>query len=766
MAIATNLGFPRMGPRRELKRLLEGYWQRTRGATEMLEGAKALKEQAWKWQTEAGINHVPVGDFSLYDHVLDWAERVGAIPPAYQSPKLVSRIERYFAMARGTQDAAHLPALEMTKWFNTNYHYIVPEWSLDQAFHLDAAPFLQDVQSAQQHAEGARPVVLGPVSLLWLGKMAGSEARSIDLLDRLLPVYEQLLDQLEQVGCQWVQWDEPILAIDLDEPHRRALQLSLERLTSGRRIKLLLTSYFESLGDHLPWAFSLPVAGVHLDLVSDPAQLPQALAHLRDDQHLSLGLVDGRNVWRTDLNRAIGLAEQGAGAVGGERLLIAPSCSLLHCPVDLSSETRLDAEVRPWLAFARQKLDEIFTITQAVNQGRFSVDDKLRENAEALQARRASSQTTNPQVRQRVGQIDPGMYRRPSRYAVRQSQQRSRLKLPLLPTTTIGSFPQTGEIRRKRAAFRQGDLSADAYHEFLKAETAACIAAQEEIGLDVLVHGEFERNDMVEYFGQQLQGFVVTRHGWVQSYGSRCVKPPILYGDVQRTAPLTVPMTQFAQSLTERPVKGMLTGPVTILNWSFVRDDQPREATCRQIALAIRDEVSELEAAGIHVIQIDEPALREGLPLRREDQPSYLAWAVDAFRLATSVVRDETQIHTHMCYCDFNDILPSIAALDADVISLETSRSKMELLKAFSQFQYPNEIGPGVYDIHSPRIPTIDEMVDLLHRAAEVIPPERLWVNPDCGLKTRRWTEVEAALKAMVEAARQAREQLCLSPAR
>lgn len=761
MAIATNLGFPRIGAKRELKWLLEKYWKGTIGADDLLTGADEIRQTNWKSQVEAGIGQLPVGDFSLYDHVLDWSLRVGAVPAAYQTPQLVSELDRYFAMARGTQKGADLPALEMTKWFNTNYHYIVPEWSADQTFELNADAFLAEIAAAQEIAQDVRPVVLGPVSLLLLGKLKGSDASPLVLLDKLLPVYSQLLEKLSEAGVKWVQWDEPILALDLSDEAQAALKHSLASLSESRgEVKLVLTSYFESLRENLPLAFSLPVDAVHLDLVYGPEQLPAALKNIRPEQFLSLGLVDGRNVWRTDLAKALETAQQAAAAIGKDRLLIAGSCSMLHSPVDLEHETAIDAEVKSWLAFARQKLDEIAILTRAINEGPESVARQLKENAAAIEARRTSRRTHNPLVRDRQKAISPESLSRQADYATRKAQQQDRLKLPLLPTTTIGSFPQTSEVRQARAAFRKGELQADAYQKFLQTETEKCIARQESLGIDVLVHGEFERNDMVEYFGEQLEGFVVSKNGWVQSYGSRCVKPPIIFGDVVRPTAMTVEMTKYAQSLTERPVKGMLTGPVTILFWSFIRDDQPRQETCEQIALAIRDEATDLESAGIGVIQIDEPALREGLPLRQADQPAYLRWAVDAFRLASSGVANQTQIHTHMCYCEFNEILPSIAALDADVISIETSRSKMELLDGFGNFQYPNEIGPGVYDIHSPRVPATSEMVGLLKKAVDVIPAQRLWVNPDCGLKTRGWVEVEAALQSMVEAAHQVRSLL------
>jgi 5-methyltetrahydropteroyltriglutamate--homocysteine methyltransferase len=641
----------------------------------------------------------------------------------------------------------------MTKWFDTNYHYLVPEFHPEQRFRLASTKPIDEYLEAKALGIETRPVLLGPVSFLLLGRATVAHFDPLTLLDRLLPVYAEVLHRLKAAGARYVQMDEPCLVLDLPPGARQAYEQAYAALNRPEHPALVLTTYFGGLEENLPLALSLPVAAVHLDLVRAPEQLDPALAHLPEDRILSLGLVDGRNVWRTDLDVAASMLRRAVDALGRERVWVGPSCSLLHVPIDLDAEPELDPEIRPWLAFARQKLDEVVTLKRLVNEGEAAVGDRLEAARRARQKRLTSARRIDPEVRRRLATLSPEMTRRGRPFAERYALQRTRLKLPPLPTTTIGSFPQTDELRRQRAAFRRGELSREAYEQFLEATIAETIARQEAIGLDVLVHGEPERSDMVEYFAEQLQGFLVTQNGWVQSYGTRCVRPPILYGDVVRRGPMTVRWTTFAQRCTARPVKGILTGPVTILQWSFVRDDQPRADTCRQIALALRDEVADLEAAGIAVIQIDEPALREGLPLRRRDWPAYLEWAVECFRLASCVVRDETQIHTHMCYADFEDILEAIAALDADVISIEAARSRMALLDAFRRFHYPNAIGPGVYDIHSPRVPSVEEIEALLERALEVIPAERLWVNPDCGLKTRRWAEVEPALRHMVQAA-------------
>jgi 5-methyltetrahydropteroyltriglutamate--homocysteine methyltransferase len=673
-------------------------------------------------------------------------------------------------MARGVAhegERSGAAALEMTKWFDTNYHYLVPEFEKGQKFSLVSDKPMAEFKEARDLGIRARPIVLGPVSFLLLGKAKETGVDPLELWPSLVPVYEELLRRLAAAGADWVQIDEPCLVTDLD-PRVLPMLDSIYRRMAGAAgdTNLLFATYFGDLGKALPAVLRLPVRAVHLDLIRGPDQLDEAVKLASPNQMLSLGLIDGRNIWRADLLAALNVVDQTVERLGADRVLIAPSCSLLHVPFDLDDEDELDPELRSWLAFARQKLDEVAVLARAVEKGRNAVADKLEENRAAMASRRMSPRTMDPAVRRRLTEVSPTMLSRGRPYDSRRASQRARTPLPLLPTTTIGSFPQTEDVRKARAAHRSGKLPAGQYETFLKAQVADAVRWQEEIGLDVLVHGEFERNDMVEYFGENLDGFAFTANGWVQSYGSRCVKPPLIYGDVKRRGPMTVEWARYAQSLTSRPVKGMLTGPVTILQWSFVRDDQPRRDTCWQIALAIRDEVADLESAGIAVIQVDEPALREGLPLRRAEWESYLRWAVDAFRLASSGVRDETQMHTHMCYCEFNDIIDSIAAMDADVISIETSRSQMELLGAFARFRYPNEVGPGVYDIHSPRVPTQEGVEQLLEKALSVLSPEQLWVNPDCGLKTRRWEEVRPALTILVEAAREMRRRLAETPVR
>jgi 5-methyltetrahydropteroyltriglutamate--homocysteine methyltransferase len=741
-----------MGIYRETKKALERYWSNKITSNELLEVTGQVRQEAWELQRRAGLDVVPCNDFSLYDHVLDTAVMVGAVPERFE--KIDDDLDRYFVMARGSKAAGektNLAALEMTKWFDTNYHYLVPEFHEGQQFRLAWLKPVDEFLEAKRLGYQARPVLVGPVTFLSLGKSKVGQFEPLDLLDSLIPVYEELLSKLHQAGADWVQIDEPCLAMDTDERTIEAIEQAYSRLGAvNSGLKIMFTTYFGSIGTHIERISKLPVAGLHLDLVRAPEDLEIALKKIRPDFTLSLGLVDGRNVWRTDLEHAVFVAIE---ASKHAKIEIAPSCSLLHSPIDLEGETGIDRNVREWLAFSKQKIEELSIIAKAVNFGRDSVQDKINENRAILDRRAHSELTFDPDVRKRSGLIGQDLLNRQSAFHVRKPLQQDKLGLPEFPITTIGSFPQTDEVRKKRAEFESGKLSHDEYHSYLKERTIEAIRWQEEVGLDVLVHGEFERKDMVEHFGELLKGFVFSKNGWVQSYGSRCVKPPIIYGDVSRRQPMTTAWTRFAQALTERPVKGMLTGPVTILQWSFVRDDQPRSETCRQIALAIRDEVVDLEAGGAGIIQIDEPALREGLPLRKKDWPDYLRWAVDAFRLASSGVRDETQIHTHMCYCEFNDIIDSIAELDADVISIETSRSQMELLSAFGEFSYPNDIGPGVYDIHSPRIPTQDEIETLLRKAMEVLSPEQIWVNPDCGLKTRRWEEVKPALAAMVAAA-------------
>lgn len=753
MAITHSLGFPRIGIRRELKTALEAYW---RGETDQaaLRGVgQQLRERHWQAQMEAGLDLIPVGDFAYYDHMLNMTALLGAIPPRFGLGERLD-LDGYFALARGT---ATQPALEMTKWFDSNYHYLVPEFLPDTGFRLDTRWLFEDIAAVQHLRLRPKVVLVGPLTYLWLGKAKQTGFNRLDLLPRLLPVYRELLAALHAQGIAWVQLDEPALALDLPPDWLAALFAAYASL-AGEAPSILLATYFGAVTAHAERLKALPVAGVHLDAVRAPQQVATFIRAYPADKILSLGIVDGRNIWRTDLSQALDLLEP-AQAILGSRLWLAPSCSLLHVPISLAEETALDAEIKPWLAFAREKLDELMLLDKALRLGRPAIAAALAACAQARRDRATAPWVRRADVWQSMQQIAVTDYQRQAPFAARITAQQARLQLPLFPTTTIGSFPQTADIRAARAAFKRGEIDAAAYREAMQAEIRHAVAQQQAIGLDVLVHGEAERNDMVEYFAEQLDGFAFTAHGWVQSYGSRCVKPPLIVGDVARRQPMTVDWIGYAQSLTTKPMKAMLTGPVTLLQWSFVRDDQPRASTALQIALALRAEVADLEAAGIAVIQIDEPAFREGLPLHRADWDEYLRWAVDAFRLCSAGVGDATQIHTHMCYSEFNDILPAIAALDADVITVETSRSDMELLDAFHAFHYPNAIGPGVYDIHSPRIPALAEMVALLDKAQQVIAPQRLWVNPDCGLKTRGWAETEPALRRMVAAAAQLRAQ-------
>ncbi|MCW4472816.1 5-methyltetrahydropteroyltriglutamate--homocysteine S-methyltransferase [Xanthomonas sp. H13-6] len=752
MTIVTNLGFPRIGARRELKQALEAFWRGDTDAATLQDVAHELRRKHWRLQAGAGADVVPCNDFSLYDHVLDTAVLFDAIPARYRALADADPLAGYFALARGIQkDGVDLPALEMTKWFDTNYHYLVPELEAGQAFALRGDKPLREYREARALGLQARPVLLGPVSFLLLSKTVDGSDR-LALLDRLLWAYAELLGKLQEAGADWVQIDEPCLVLDLDEAARAAYRKAYRLLADVPRPKLLLATYFGALEDNLELAAGLPVDGLHLDLVRGKEQLNEVLTHWPQQRVLSLGLVDGRNIWRANLDDALVLARFARARRSPENLWLAPSCSLLHVPVDLSGEKKLPADLLSWLSFARQKIGELRVLADALDAVP-TAEAALADARERVAARRASPRVHRAEVAARLAALDAGASQRASPYPQRRAVQAARLGLPAFPTTTIGSFPQTHEVRQARARYRSGKLGQADYDAFIAAETERCVRIQEQLGLDVLVHGEFERNDMVEYFGEQLDGFAFTGNGWVQSYGSRCVKPPIIYGDVSRPAPMTVRWSRYAQSLTGKPMKGMLTGPVTVLQWSFVRDDQERAQTCRQIALALRDEVADLEAAGIGVIQIDEPALREGLPLRRAAWKAYLEWAVQCFRISAAGARDETQIHTHMCYSEFNDIIEAVAAMDADVISIETSRSRMELLDAFVKFRYPSGIGPGVYDIHSPRVPDPAEMLELLHKARSVLSPEQLWVNPDCGLKTRGWPETRAALAAMVAAA-------------
>ncbi|ASC91514.1 5-methyltetrahydropteroyltriglutamate--homocysteine S-methyltransferase [Alcaligenes faecalis] len=757
MTTIHNLGFPRIGAKRELKFALESYWKGESSRDELKALGAQLRQR--HWENQAGLDLVPVGDFSFYDQVLDASFLLGNLPERVQGFH-GDELDNYFRVARGRSAkgledhsacCGGVAAGEMTKWFDTNYHYIVPEFTADTQFKLDASRLLEQLAEAKAQGVKAKPVIIGPVTYLALGK-AKDESNKLALLDRLLPVYVQLLETLAKAGVEWVQIDEPILVTELDADWQQAFKTAYQQLKAAG-VKLLVATYFGQLLENAALAASLPVAGLHVDAINDRDGVDALLKLLGDDKVLSLGVINGRNIWKTDLTAVLDWVEPIAKQLG-DRLWIAPSCSLLHVPVDLDSEEKLDADVKSWLAFALQKLDELRVLGKALSQGRDVVKAELADNLAALTARRNSPRVNNPAVKAAVARISAELGKRKSVYEQRASKQAEFLKLPAFPTTTIGSFPQTAEIRRARSEFKAGRLDENSYQAAMRAEIERSVREQEKLGLDVLVHGEAERNDMVEYFGEQLDGYAFSQFGWVQSYGSRCVKPPILFGDISRPQAMTVEWITYAQSLTQKPMKGMLTGPVTILNWSFVRDDQPRSASCLQLALAIREEVLDLEKAGVHVIQIDEAALREGLPLRKSQWQSYLDWAVESFRITANGVGDETQIHTHMCYSEFNDIISSIADMDADVITIETSRSDMELLEAFENFQYPNEIGPGVYDIHSPNIPTEQHIVNLMKKAAERVPAERLWVNPDCGLKTRQWAEVIPALTNMVAAAK------------
>ena len=768
MALATNLGFPRIGAQRELKKAVESYWQGKSSAQDLLAAGKDLRARHWKLQKDAGLVHIPSNDFSFYDQVLDMTALLGAVPKRYNWTGSTVDLDTYFAMARGRQrDGVDVTAMTMTKWLDTNYHFIVPELTPDMSFKISSSKIFDEYSEAKALGIQTRPVLIGPVTWLLCGSKPENftECRFKALLPALTATYIEILKKLQSLGAEWVQIDEPCVALDLEDGAKDALETAYKEIAAAvPGLKILIATYFESLCDNIDTAFSLPVAGIHVDLVRGADQLDKILGKA-GDKTVSLGVVDGRNIWKNDLSASIAKIEKAAQRLGTDKIFVAPSCSLLHTPVDLDHETALDPQVKNWMAFATQKVAEIVTITKAVNDGRESVSRALQASDGIVQERKTSPRIHDKSVQARLKAITPDMMKRRSSFRGRQKIQHAALNLPLFPTTSIGSFPQTETIRKARAEFKSGKIDGAAYKKAMQDEIRAVVDFQHEIGIDVLVHGEPERNDMVEYFGEQLGGFVFTANGWVQSYGSRCVKPPVIFGDVSRPKPMTVEWSKFAQSLTDKIMKGMLTGPITILQWSFVRDDQPRHITARQIALAIRDEVIDLEKAGIRMIQIDEAAIREGLPLRKADYRDYLDKAVENFRLAASGVGDKTQIHTHMCYSDFNTIIESVAAMDADVISIETSRSQMRLLDAFAAFKYPNEIGPGVYDIHSPRVPDTTEMTVLLEKAAKVIAPRQLWVNPDCGLKTRGWKEVKPALKNMVEAAKQMRTKVKSSAA-
>jgi 5-methyltetrahydropteroyltriglutamate--homocysteine methyltransferase len=759
----TTLGYPRIGRDRELKRACEAYWTGALGPEALAATAAALRRAHWEAQRDAGIDLIPSGDFSLYDHVLDAVALVGAVPERYHWDGPTVDLDTYFAMARGVQRGdLDATAMEMTKWFDSNYHYIVPEWRAGQRFRLASTKPFDDLAEARALGIPAKPTLVGPLSLVLLGK---AQDERVDLLgetlDGVAAVYAEVVERLAAAGARWIALDEPCLVQDRTPGELAALRRAYATLAARKGgARLILQTYFGHVGESYETLAALPVDGIGLDLVRGAENIGLLRRHgLPADKVLLAGVIDGRNIWRANLEGALDVLDDVSAVVPHERLMVAPSCSLLHLPYDSAREEGVEPEIRGWLAFAEQKLCEVATLARALREGRAAVAGELRASAAAAGQRAASPRVRDTAVRARVA-AEGEAARLP--YAGRRPLQRERLRLPVLPATTIGSFPQTAELRRVRRRFEAGSLTRHDYDRLLEQAVAGAITAQEELGLDMLVHGEFERNDMVQYFGEQLSGFTFTRHGWVQSYGSRCVRPPIIYGDVARGAPMTVHWSTYAQSLTAKPVKGMLTGPVTILNWSFVRDDQPRAQTCRQIALALKDEVADLERAGLRAIQIDEPALREGLPLRRDKWACYLAWAVECFRVAASGAGPATQIHTHMCYSNFDDIVEAIAALDADVLSIENARSDCALLDVFRRTGYPREIGPGVYDIHSPRVPGEDEIVAMLRATLEVLPETNVWVNPDCGLKTRSWDEVMPALRHMVAAARRLRAELPL----
>ena len=756
MATIHNLGFPRVGKRRELKHAVEAYWAGDLSRTELFVKGQAIRAQNWALQASAGIELLPVGDFAWYDHVLATSLMVGAIPKRHQDDNETVDIDTLFRMGRGrAPTGCACAASDMTKWFNTNYHYIVPELHAGQEFALTYTELFEQVAEAQALGHQVKPVLVGPVTYLYLAKGVGEEFDKLLLLEKLLPVYQQVLTKLASMGVDWVQIDEPILALELNEAYLTALSKSFNVL-QGQGVKLLLATYFGSVTQYLPQIAQLAVDGVHLDLVAEPQSLDIISQAIGVDKVLSLGVVNGRNIWRADLS-AVYEKINALVTKRAEQIWLAPSCSLLHCPVDLAQEQKLDPELKSWLAFAKQKGSELALLNTALQTGDTQA---INQYSAPVKARLTSARVNNKEVQQRVAALTTADGQRHSSFNVRIAAQHVALQLPLLPTTTIGSFPQTQVIRQARRDYKAGYLAFADYEAQMKAEIRYAIEEQEAVDLDVLVHGEAERNDMVEYFGELLEGFAFTQYGWVQSYGTRCVKPPVIYGDISRSKPMTVQWTTYAQSQTNKHIKGMLTGPVTILFWSFSRDDLDKPTIANQIALALRDEVVDLERAGIQIIQIDEPAFREGMPLKASQWQEYLAWAAYAFRVSASGVKDETQIHTHMCYSEFNDIIDSIADMDADVITIETSRSNMDLLNAFEEFAYPNDIGPGVYDIHTPNVPQVQWMKGLIHTAAKKIPVQRLWVNPDCGLKTRAWPETREALKNMVQAAKELRQEL------
>ncbi|MGH1375097.1 MAG: 5-methyltetrahydropteroyltriglutamate--homocysteine S-methyltransferase [Alphaproteobacteria bacterium] len=776
MVLATNLGFPRIGDMRQLKKAVESYWKGKSSQEDLLQIGKELRTHNWKLQKEAGLDQIPSNDFSFYDQVLDMITTLGLVPKRYNWDGSSIDLDTYFAMARGRQQGGvDVVAMEMTKWYDTNYHYIVPEFEEGFEPKLSNTKVFDQYQEAKDQGIETRPVLVGPASFVFLGKAQYEGFTHEEAVKKLLPVYNEILAKLAEQGAQWVQIDEPVFALDLCPIGQGVVKAAYEGLKKPEGLKVLVASYFDTVRGNADQFYNLPVDALHIDLCRGPNQantaandaqtaLDEALAKI-GDKKLSVGIVDGRNIWKNDVAKSLGFVEQAVAKLGADNVFVSGSSSLLHTPVDLRNETQLDDKIKSWMAYATQKLDEIAVITKGANEGRDAIASEIAASDAVQEDRRTSKRIHDDAVKARVGNITSEITNRKSPFEARQKVQHDALNLPLYPTTTIGSFPQTPEIRKARSAFKKGTISEAEYQDAMKAEIRTVVDYQHKADIDVLVHGEPERNDMVEYFGEQLAGFAFSKFGWVQSYGSRCVKPPIIYGDVSRPTPMTVEWSKYAQEQTDKIMKGMLTGPITILQWSFVRDDQPRSQTSKQIAFAIRDEVADLESAGIKMIQIDEAAFREGLPLRKSDWKAYLDNAVEDFRISSCCVEDETQIHTHMCYSEFNDVIDSIGAMDADVISIECSRSQMELLEAFVDYKYPNEIGPGVYDIHSPRVPATSEMVTLLEKAKINLDERQVWVNPDCGLKTRGWPEVETSLKNMVEAAKIMRDKSSASAA-
>ncbi|WP_185868951.1 5-methyltetrahydropteroyltriglutamate--homocysteine S-methyltransferase [Blattabacterium cuenoti] len=759
-----NLGYPRIGIQRELKKACEAYWSNKINSEELFQVGKKIRKENWKIQEMANLDLIPCNDFSFYDHVLDMSFLLGSIPDSYLSVPIENNIDLYFSMARGFQEnGLDIKAMEMTKWFNTNYHYIVPEFNKNQKFYIFSKKIFEELEELKKILKSVKkikPVLIGPVSYLFLGKEKDKYFHRMDLIENIVPVYIEIIKNLKNKGVDWIQLDEPILVLDMSEKEKQAFTYAYKKISKSEK-NILLTSYFDGILENISLLRDIPIKSLHIDLVEDSKQLERVLNFVKESKIiLSLGIINGRNIWKNNYTHSVNKIEKTIESIGYDRVMIAPNCSLLHVPINIEYERFIHEDIKNIMSFAQQKIYELNDL-ECIIKGN---TDILLNNFSLLEKSSKSSIFHDKKIKEKIKKIKNEDIQRENTFNIRQIKQKEKFNLPLFPTTTIGSFPQTKEIRSLRNKFRKKELNKEEYDQKIQCLIVDVIKKQEEIDLDVLVHGEFERSDMVEYFSDKLNGILSTENGWVQSYGSRCVKPPVIYGDVSRTGDMTIDWICFAQKKTKKLVKGMLTGPVTILQWSFVREDQPIYHTSYQIAWSIREEVLSLEKYGIQIIQIDEPALREGLPLKKKNWKHYLNWAIQSFRLSSSGVKDETQIHTHMCYSEFNDIIEHIADLDADVITMETSRSKMELLKAFSVFSYPNEIGPGVYDIHSPRIPTVEEIFDLIEKASKKLPIQNIWVNPDCGLKTRKWEEVLKSLKNMTEAAKIARMKLSNRP--